>query len=158
MNNNEQGNYLTKEWYENMKQELHRLKNEELPAALQRLKEAIGQGDISENSEYDTAISEKELIESRINEIEDFLTNVQIIEEDKSGGGNDIRYGSKVTIERDWQKNTFTIVGSGEVDILNDTMSFESPLWIAIKWKKKWDIVKVKADSGRYEVKIIDVK
>ena len=158
MNNNEQGNYLTKEWYENMKQELHRLKNEELPAALQRLKEAIGQGDISENSEYDTAISEKELIESRINEIEDFLTNVQIIEEDKSGGGNDIRYGSKVTIERDWQKNTFTIVGSGEVDILNDTMSFESPFWIAIKWKKKWDIVKVKADSGRYEVKIIDVK
>ncbi len=151
-------NYLTKEGYENMLQELHRLKNDELPAALQRLKEAIGQWDISENSEYDTAISEKELIESRIGEIEEFMTNVQIIEEDQKGGGNEIRYGSKVTIERDGQKNQLTIVGSGEVDILNDTISFESPLGSAIKGKKKGDVVRVKADSGRYDVKIVDVK
>jgi transcription elongation factor GreA len=65
-----------------MQKELHSLKNTELPAALERLREAIGQGDISENSEYDTAISEKELIESRISELEDFLSNVQIIAED----------------------------------------------------------------------------
>ena len=154
---NEQVNYLTKEWYENMQQELHSLKNTELPAALERLREAIGQGDISENSEYDTAISEKELIESRIWELEDFLNNVQIIEEDKNKWG-DIRYGSKVTFEKDGQKVTLTIVGSGEVDILSDTISFDSPLWSAIKGKVKWNIVKVKADSGRYEIKILDVK
>lgn len=140
-----------------MLQELHKLKNEELPAALQRLKEAIGQGDISENSEYDTAISEKELIESRISEIEEFMTNVQIIEDDGKGG-SEIRYGSKVTIEKEGQKYDLTIVGSGEVDILNNTISFESPLGSAIKGKKKGDVVKVKADSGRYEVKIISVK
>lgn len=52
----------------------------------------------------------------------------------------------------------FTIVGSGEVDILNDTISFESPLGAAIKGKKKGDIVRVKADSGKQEVKILDVK
>lgn len=153
----EQLNYLTKEWYESMQQELHRLKNEELPAALQRLKEAIGQGDISENSEYDTAISEKELIENRISEIEEFLTNVQIIEEDQKGG-TDIRYGSKVTFERDGQKIQVTIVGSGEVDILNDTISFESPLGAALKGKKKGDVCRVKADSGRYDIKVLEVK
>lgn len=156
MTTNEQLNYLTKEWYESMQQELHRLKNEELPAALQRLKEAIGQWDISENSEYDTAISEKELIESRIGEIEEFLTNVQIIEDTK--WGTDIRYGSKVTIDRGGEKAVLTIVWSWEVDILNDTISFESPLGSALKGKKKWDVVRVKADSGRYDVKIIDVK
>jgi transcription elongation GreA/GreB family factor len=51
-----------------------------------------------------------------------------------------------------------TVVGSGEVDILNDTISFDSPLWSALKWKKKGDVVRVKADSGRYDVKILDVK
>jgi transcription elongation factor GreA len=83
-----------------MQKELHTLKNTELPEALERLREAIGQGDISENSEYDTAISEKELIEARIEQIEELLTNVQIIEADKRGS-TDIRYGSKVTFERE---------------------------------------------------------
>lgn len=152
----DQINYLTKEGYDAMVEELYKLKNEELPGALQRLKDAIGQWDISENSEYDIAISEKEMVESRIREIEEILGNVEIIEEKK--WGNEIRYGSKVTIEREWQKNTFTIVGSWEVDILNDTISFESPLGAAIKGKKKGDIVRVKADSGRQEVKILDVK
>jgi transcription elongation GreA/GreB family factor len=50
------------------------------------------------------------LIESRIAEIEDFLTNVQIIEENT--GGTEIRYGSKVTIDRGGEKSTLTIVGS----------------------------------------------
>lgn len=152
---NEEMNYLTKEWYESLMQELHKLKNEELPAALDRLKEAIGQGDISENSEYDTAIAEKEMIESRIGEIEESLTNVQIIE---WTSGADIHYGSKVTIEKDGQTHTLTIVGSGEVDILHDTISFESPLGVALKGKRKGDVVRVRADSGRYEVKIVNVQ
>lgn len=156
---NENVNYLTKEGYDNLLKELSRLKNEELPAALLRLKEAIGQGDISENSEYDTAISEKELIESRISEIEAFLADVQIIEDEKTKS-KDIRYGSKVKIEIVDTKKTYeyTIVGSGEVDVLAGTLSFESPLGVAIKGKKKGDVVRVRADMGRYDVKIIDVK
>ncbi len=156
---NDNVNFLTKEGYDNLLAELNRLKNEELPAALERLKEAIGQGDISENSEYDTAISEKELIESRIAEIEAFLADVQIIEDDK-GKSKDIRYGSKVKLELVESKKVYeyTIVGSGEVDVLKGTLSFESPLGSAIKGKKKGDVVRVRADIGRYEVKILDVK
>ncbi|MBP6911313.1 transcription elongation factor GreA [Patescibacteria group bacterium] len=139
--------------------ELNKLKNEDLPAALARLKEAIGQGDISENSEYDTAIAEKELIESRIAEIEAFLADVQIIEEDKIKT-KDIRYGSKVKFEivESGKTYEFTIVGSGEVDILAGTISFESPLGSSLKGKQKGDVVRVRADSGRYDVKIVDVR
>lgn len=156
---NENTNYLTKEGYDNLVAELNKLKNEDLPAALSRLKEAIGQGDISENSEYDTAISEKELIESRIAEIEAFLADVQIIEDDKSKS-KDIRYGSKVKLEmvESGKVVEYTIVGSGEVDILSGTISFDSPLGIAIKGKQKGDVVRVRADIGRYDVKIIDVR
>lgn len=138
---------------------MNRLKNEDLPAALARLKEAIGQGDISENSEYDTSIAEKELIEARIAEIEAFLADVQIIADDKAKS-NEVRYGSKVKFEIVESKKTyeFTIVGSGEVDILAGTISFESPLGVAIKGKNKGDVVRVRADSGRYDVKIVDVQ
>lgn len=155
----ENTNYLTKEWYDNLVSELHRLKNEDLPAALSRLKEAIGQGDISENSEYDTSIAEKELIEARIAEIEAFLADVQIISDGKAKT-DEIRYGSKVKIEVVESKKVFeyTIVGSGEVDILSGTISFDSPLGIAIKGKQKGDVVRVRADSGRYDVKIVEVK
>lgn len=155
----ENTNYLTKEGYDNLVAELNRLKNDELPAALARLKEAIGQGDISENSEYDTSIAEKELIEARIAEIEAFLSDVQIIEDDRSKS-KDIRYGSKVKIEvvESGKVVEYTIVGSGEVDILAGTISFESPLGVAIKGKQKGDVVRVRADSGRYDVKILDVK
>jgi transcription elongation GreA/GreB family factor len=52
---------------------------------------------------------------------------VQIIDEDQKGS-DDIRYGSKVTFEKEGQKHQVTVVGSGEVDILNDTISFDSPL------------------------------
>ena len=111
------------------------LKDTKLPAVLERLKEAISQGDISENAEYDTAMSEKELIEARISEIENSLDNVEIIE--RSQGG-DIKYGSVVTFKDEKSKEyKFTIVGSGEVDILNGTISFQSPLGIAIRGKKK---------------------
>ena len=94
------------------------------------------------------------MIESRIKEIEEFLTNVQIIEEVK--GSSEVRYGSKVTIEKDGHKFTLTIVGSGEVDILNDTISFESPLGMALKGKKK-GIYKGKVavrSSGSFNIKV----
>lgn len=152
----DQVNYLTREWYDSLLQELHKLKTDDLPAALNRLKEALWQWDISENSEYDIAISEKEMLESRIREIEDMLWNVEIIE--SGTGGNEVRYGSKVTFEKDGQKQTVTIVGTWEVDILNDTISFESPLGTAIKGHKKGDVVKVRSESGIYDVKIVDVK
>ncbi|MEI7477326.1 MAG: GreA/GreB family elongation factor [bacterium] len=56
------------------------------------------------------------------------MTNVQIIEADTKNTTNEIRYGSKVVLEKEGQKIALTIVGSGEVDILNDTISFDSPL------------------------------
>ncbi len=148
--------HLTKEGYEKLVEELRSLKDTKLPAVLERLKEAISQGDISENAEYDTAMSEKELIEARISEIENTLDNVEIIERTK---GWDIKYGSVVKFKDEKNKEyEFTIVGWGEVDILNGTISFQSPLGIAIRGKKKGDIVQVRSPNKKYSITIVDVK
>lgn len=153
-----QTHHLTKEWYDKLVEELHKLRDTDLPATLERLKEAISQWDISENAEYDTAMSEKELIEGRIAEIEEIINNVEIIDEKKKKTW-EIVYGSKVKFTDDKKREyEMTIVGSGEVDVLASTISFESPLWIAIRGKKKWDKVFVKAPSRKYEIVINSVK
>lgn len=148
--------FLTQEWYDKLLSELHLLKKEKLPQVLERLKEAIAQWDISENAEYDTAMSDKELLENRINEIENIIENVQIIESGTVSG--EIRYGSRVTI-KDYKgrKSEITIVGSSEVDITNGTISFESPLGSALRGKKKGDTVQVRAPNKKYNVTIVDI-
>ena len=153
----EETKYLTQSWYDKLKAELEQLKSEKLPEVLARLKEAIAQWDISENAEYDDAMAQKDFIEVRINELENMLENVEIIKEWEWWGT--VRYGSEVTLEDDHKNvHKFTMVGSWEVDILSGTLSFDSPVWQAITWKKIWDSVSVRSPRRRYEMKILDVK
>lgn len=149
--------FLTQEWYDKLQLEFKRLKEEDLPATLDRLKEAISQWDISENAEYDTAMSEKELIEWRMWEIELTLNNVEIIKQGQSTW--EVTYGSEVTIVDDKdRKQTFTIVWTWEVNILEWTMSLDSPIWSAINGKRKGDVVSIKAPQRKYDIKILKVK
>lgn len=148
--------HLTQEWLIKLQQEHTELKNNKLPAVLERLKEAIAQGDISENAEYDTAMGEKELIEARIAEIEQILQDVEIIEHADT---SEIRYGSTVVIEDEkGAVSTWRIVWSGEIDILSGTVSFESPLWHALRGKKAGDVIQVRAPQKKYSAKILEVK
>lgn len=148
--------YLTKQGYEKLVEELRSLREEKLPSVLERLKEAISQGDISENAEYDSAMSEKDLIEGRIAEISTALNQVEIIEHKQDG---EIRYGSKVSFLDDKEReHTYTIVGTGEVDILAGNISLQSPLGVALRGKKKGDIVQVKAPNKKYSVKVTNVR
>ncbi len=149
--------YLTQEGYDKLLKEKTNLIEDKLPTTLERLKEAISQWDISENAEYDTAMSEKELIEGRIKEIESMLVDVEIIKHKKAWW--EIRYWSIVTFVDDKDRShTYTIVWSWEVNVLEWTMSFESPIWVAINGKKKWDIAVVKAPSRKYSIEITKVK
>jgi len=138
-----------------MVNELKTLKEEKLPAVLEKLKAAIEQWDLSENAEYEQAMEEKAMIEAKIAELEEFLKNVEII---KDADLDTVGYGNKVTILRDWKEEVYEIVGSGEVDIFSNKISLDSPLWIAIKWKKVWEKVIVDSPKWEYEVKILKIE
>jgi len=149
--------HLTKEGYQKLEEELYALKFTKLPNVLEKLKDAIAQWDISENAEYDTAMSEKEFIGARIAEIEHILQHVEIIE--NVAGWSEIRYGSVVIFKDEkWKKVTLTIVGSWEVDVLEDTVSFQSPLGHALRGKKAGDTVTVRAPQKKYTITVIEVK
>lgn len=158
-------NYLTKDWYDSLLEELKELKNEKLNNVLERLAEAKSMWDLSENFEYKSALEDKDFIMTRVAEIEDLIEDVEIITEDKKVVSKWktqklVDYGSKVVLKVEWEKEyQVTIVGSWEISISNDIMkiSLESPMWLAIKWKKAWDTVKMRLNNGKMDVKIISV-
>lgn len=163
-------NYLTKEGYEQLVQELNDLKKVKLPAVLERLGEAKAMGDLSENFEYKSALEDKDLVNSRIAEIEKLIDDVEIIKEEKKGKSDKIvDYGSKVTVQMDdGDIYTVTVVGTWETTMEFDEnyrtvkdsikISLESPLWLAIQGKRAWEIAKMRLNNERKELKIIDVK
>ena len=93
-------NFLTREGYDKLIAELQELKQEKLPAVLERLAEAKAMGDLSENFEYKSAMEDKDFINSRIAEITNLIADVEIVEKDKdvSKAGKVVDFGSKVTV------------------------------------------------------------
>ncbi len=138
---------LTQEGVEALEQELDHLTVVKRQEIADKLQEARAQGDLSENAEYDAAKDEQRDIEARIEEIEKILKNVEVID------------GIKLKIldvELD-EEQVINIVGSAEADVLNNKISNESPLGIALIGKKKGEIVEVAAPNGTFQYKILEV-
>ena len=155
-------NFLTREWYDKLINELQELKQEKLPAVLERLAEAKAMWDLSENFEYKSAMEDKDFINSRIAEITNLIADVEIVEKEKDIKKSDkvVDFGSKVTvgIEDDDKEYQVSIVGTWEIGIEDGLkISFESPLGQAIRGKKVGDTVKMRHEGGRKDVKIIAV-
>ena len=155
-------NFLTREWYDKLINELQELKQEKLPAVLERLAEAKAMWDLSENFEYKSAMEDKDFINSRIAEITNLISDVEIVEKEKDIKKSDkvVDFGSKVTvsIQDDDKEYQVSIVGTWEIGIEDGLkISFESPLGQAIRGKKVGDTVKMRHEGGRKDVKIIAV-
>ncbi len=117
---------LTSEGRQKLVDELTWREGEKHEEIVERLKEARGFGDLSENSEYDAAKEEQSQNESRINEIRQILATAKVVEH--MAGELTVSIGTKVKLIDDKGKtNTFTIVGTTETDSLAHKISNESP-------------------------------
>lgn len=149
---------LTREGYENLKEELVNLKTVRRKEVAERLKQAIDFGDLSENSEYDDAKNEQAFIEGRIQTIEATLHNAQVIEDGTHSSGV-INIGSYVTV-RDVEFDDveeYRIVGTSEADPMQNKISNESPLGAALLGKRQGQTIKVDAPAGMLEYEILNV-
>ncbi len=149
---------ISRWWYEKIVEELNFLQHTKLQDLSKRITEARDFGDLSENAEYQSAIEEKQITDSRISELKAMISNSIIIEQIVKN--NTVQYWSNVTIETiDGEKYTFDIVWSAELSYEStiSKITLDSPIGMAIEWKKKWDICKVKAEKGKYDIKILKV-
>ena len=149
---------LTPEGLKNLEAELEELKGVKRREVAEKIKVALGYGDLSENSEYDEAKNEQGLIEARIVEIEALLKNVKIIDAD-SISTEHVQLGNSVKVKNHSDRKILdlSIVGSKEVDIKQWKISDESPIGVALMGHSVGDIVEVEAPAGSYKYEILEI-
>jgi transcription elongation factor GreA len=152
-------NFLTKEGFQKLQDELDFLRTTKRQEVAARLHEAMEGGELIENAEYEAAKNEQAFVEGRIQELELLLATAQIIDENGAGRrGDTIQVGSKVMIkEGNFEPETFVIVGAAEANPRDGKISNESPIGKAILNHKVGDVVKVETPGGTYNVKIMKV-
>ena len=133
--------YLTKEGYEKLNKEYQHLVNVRRREVTKRIAKAREYGDISENSEYDTAKEEQSFVEGRILELEEILRNAKVIDQKQKTGA--VQIGSKIKVDVDGDEDEFIIVSSVEADPMQGKISDESPVGRALLGAKAGDIVTV---------------
>ena len=150
---------LTQEGYDNLEKELEYLKTEKRTEISERIKVALGFGDLSENSEYDEAKNAQAANEIKIAELENKLRYAKIIDETEIDTKT-VQVGNKVKVldmEFD-EEIEYTIVGSTEVDLSQNKISNESPIGSALLGAKKNQVVEAKTPGGVLKFKILSIK
>ena len=150
---------LTQEGYDNLEKELEKLKTETRYEIAERIKVALGFGDLSENSEYDEAKNAQAQNEMKIAELENKLKYAKIIDESEIDTKT-VQVGNVVKVlDMEFDEEVeYTIVGSTEVDLAQNKISNESPIGVALLGKKVKDIVDVQAPVGVLKFKILAIR
>ena len=149
---------LTQEGFDNLEKELNYLRTEKRAEIADRIKVALGFGDLSENSEYDEAKTAQAENEVKIAELENKIRHAKIIDE-KDIDTETVQVGNIVKVldmEFD-EKIEYTIVGSTEANSLKGKISNESPLGKALIGAKVGETVQVESPDGFSRYKILEI-
>ncbi len=149
--------YITKKGRKKLEEELTYLRDTKRLEVANRLHEAMEDGELIENAEYEAAKNEQAFAEGRILEIEHMLSAAQEIK--RSRTTDMVRIGSTVVVKENGSSSeTYTIVGIAEADPKEGLISNESPLGSALLHGKIGDNIQVEAPAGVLTFKIVKIK
>ncbi|MDB9984011.1 transcription elongation factor GreA [bacterium] len=150
--------YYTEEGLQKLRNEVYQLKTLERPSISEQIAEARDKGDLSENAEYDAAKEAQGLLELKISQLEELISNARIVDESIMDNSK-VRILSKVTIENQANKTkmTYTLVAENEQDLKAGKISVDSPIGKGLLGKAKDDIAEVLIPAGQLKFKILDI-
>jgi len=150
---------MTEEGKEKLENELEDLKMVQRPKVIDRIKIARSYGDLSENSEYESAKDEQSMLETRISTVERMIQYAQIIDNDGTDK-DELTVGKKVTFKElpDEEPEEYTIVGAAEADPMAGKISNDSAIAKGLLGHRKGDEVTFPTPGGDMSVKILDVE
>jgi transcription elongation factor GreA len=150
---------MTQAGKDKLVQEIEYLKSVKRKEVVERIKIARSFGDLSENSEYDSAKEEQAFVEGRITTLENMIRNAKIIEESETTG-DAVSLGRSVTFVElpNGEEETYTIVGSAEADPFEGKISNDSPIAKSLIGKKVGEEVSVQTPGGEMSVRIVSIK
>lgn len=149
---------ITLEGLKKLEQELEHLRTVRRHEIAEKIKVAREFGDISENAEYDEAKNEQAFVEGKIAEIERKLKVAKVIDEediktDKVGVGTTVKV---LDMEFD-EECEYTIVGSAEADPMNNKISNESPVGMALIGAQRDQVVNIEVPDGEVSFKVLEI-
>jgi len=151
---------ITKKGYEQLREELDRLKRIERPKIIAEIAEARGHGDLSENAEYHAAKERQSFIEGRIREVETKLANAQIIDTANLSSKDKVVFGATVVLKdlNDNSRKQYTLVGQDESDLKNGRISVHSPVGKALINHTVGETVKIITPAKTVEYEILEIR
>lgn len=149
---------MTLEGKEKLEKELEQLISEKRKEVVERIKIARSFGDLSENSEYDSAKEEQAFVEGRITTLENMIRNAKIIEEDELNSDT-VTLGKTVTFVElpNGDEESYTIVGSAEADPFEGKISNDSPIAKSLLGHKIGQEVTVQTPGGEMKVRLVAI-
>lgn len=149
---------MTNEGKEQLEYELNELKTTKRKEIVERIKVARGFGDLSENSEYESAREEQAFIEGRIQKIAHMLQYADLIDTDNVVEG-EITLGRTVQFKElpDGFEEEYKIVGAAEADPFEGKISNESPIALALMGRTAGEEVTIETPGGAMKVEILNV-
>ena len=153
-------NYITREGWQVLDDELKYLWKEERPLITRSVSEAAAQGDRSENAEYIYGKKRLREIDRRVRFLMKRLEDLQIVYPEKQQEGK-VFFGAWVTlINEDSQQVRYRIVGPDEWNVKIGDISIDSPMARALIGKQVDDEIVVKTPDGErvYDVISLDYK
>ncbi len=148
--------YLTPEGLKKLQAELSELTGPKRRMVIQAVQVAREHGDLSENAEYDAAKEEQAKLELRISQLQDQLSNAQIIDKSKIPEGK-ISIGQKVKL-LDLNSKTeveYFLVSPAESDFEQGKISNTSPIGKGLVGQKIGDTVEIRIPAGVRKYQII---
>ncbi|GMA09133.1 transcription elongation factor GreA [Tetragenococcus halophilus subsp. flandriensis] len=155
---------MTPEGKKQLEEELEELKTVKRGEIIERIKIARGFGDLSENSEYESAKDEQAFVEGRITTLENMLRFAQVVDSDEVDKDevdkDEVSIGKTVVFKElpDEEEEEYKIVGSAESDPFSGKISNDSPIAQALIGKRKGDKATIEIPNGNMEVEIVSVK
>ncbi|MCI3029785.1 MAG: transcription elongation factor GreA [Desemzia incerta] len=150
---------MTLEGKEKLEEELDLLKTEKRKEIVERIKIARSFGDLSENSEYESAKDEQAFVEGRITKLENMLRFAEIIDSSETAA-DEVSLGKTVTFIElpDGDEEEYIIVGSAEADPFEGKISNDSPIAKSLIGKKVGEEVVIETPGGDMKIKITNVQ
>jgi transcription elongation factor GreA len=145
---------------ERLRAELKQLKSEARPNVIKAIAEARAHGDLSENAEYHAAREQQSFIEGRINQIENRLSNAEVIDVTKLTANGRVVFGSTLELEDQdgGNKVVYQLVGDDEANIKQGLLSVSSPIARALIGKSEGEVVDVTVPGGTRSYEIVSVR
>jgi transcription elongation factor GreA len=147
--------YVLKETYEKMKADLQHMLSVERPAASRAIAEAREKGDLKENAEYDAAKEAQGILEAKMKQLEDAITNARIVDE-SSIDTSKASILTKVTVTNLGLKKQFTyqLVSEQEANLKEGKISVTSPIGKGLLGKKVGELAEITVPAGVLKLKI----